>query len=371
VVYVDTRQHWGFSTETGEKIWGPTEPQNYLEVYQEAMAFIADGRYLCGTTSGTIYSYDVQTGQLQWTYNATDPFHTNPVGVNFPLRAPAAIVADGKLYGAYGEHSPNNPQPRGTTFFCLNLSTGKEMWSQYMNVASYSYTPLIGDSIIATLDSHDNRIYTIGKGPSATTVTASPKISTQGSTVLVEGRVTDISPGTEEYALTARFPDGVPAVNDASMSEWMRYVYNQFPRPTNSTGVEVIISVLDPNNNTYEVARTTSDSTGMFKATFTPPVPGAYTIIASFEGSNSYWASKSETAIAVSETKSSTSPAVNPTPTPGSSETTAPTQTAIPSPTQAVLPPTSAAPTTTYVVITAAVIIAVVAVAALALRRRH
>jgi len=374
VVYVDSRQHWGFSTDTGEKIWGPTEPQNYLEVYQEAMAFIADGRYLCGTTSGTIYSYDVATGQLQWTYNATDTFHTNPVGVNFPLRAPAAIVADGKLYGAYGEHSPNNPQPRGTTFFCVDLATGKEIWSQYMNVASYSYTPLIGDSIIATLDCHDNRIYAIGKGPTDTSVAASPKTSTLGNTVLVEGRITDISPGTDEYALTARFPDGIPAVADASMSEWMRYVYNQFPRPTNATGVEVVISVLDPNNNSYEVARTTSDASGMYKASFIPPVPGEYTIIASFAGSNSYWPSQSETAIAVSDAPSA-SPTVPATPAPSGTEgttepATTPTQTTSASPSSIVQPPTSTTPTTTYIAIVAAVLVIVVAVAALVLRKR-
>ncbi len=374
VVYVDTRQHWGFSTETGEYIWGPTEPQNYLEVYQEAMAIIADGRYLCGTTSGTIYSYDVATGELQWTYNATDPFHTNPVGINFPLRAPAALVVDGKLYGGYGEHSPNNPQPRGTTFFCLDLETGKEIWSQYMNVASYSYTPLIGDSIIATLDSHDNRIYAIGKGPTATVVSASPKTSVQGDSVLVEGRVTDISPGTEEYALTARFPDGVPAVSDASMSEWMRYVYNQFPRPTNATGVEVVISVLDPNNNSYEVGRTTSDASGFFKVAFTPPVPGEYTVTASFAGSNSYWPSQTETAIAVSE-EPAAKPITTSTPPPTQTvtpftPTPAPSQPVLPSPSEVPQPSTNATPTTTYIVISVAVIVVIAATAVTVLRRR-
>jgi outer membrane protein assembly factor BamB len=301
VVNVDTRQHWGFSTTKGEYLWGPIKQDNYLEIYQEAMAIIVDGRYLCGSTSGIISCFNVTTGEFLWNYAAKDVYHSNPVGVNFPLRAPAAIVVDGKIYGGYGEHSPNDPLPRGAPFFCIDLETGKEIWLQYMSVASYSYTPLIGDSIIATLNVYDNRIYAIGKGPSATTVTASPKVSVNGNSVLVEGMVTDVSPGTNEYALAARFPNGVPATADESMSEWMRYVYMQFPRPTNATGVEVVLSVLDPNNNTYEVGRTTSDASGMFSCAFTPEVAGKYTIIASFAGSKSYYGSFAETAINVEE----------------------------------------------------------------------
>jgi hypothetical protein len=39
----------------------------------------------------------------------------------------------------------------------------------------------------------------------------------------------------------------------------------------------------------------------MYKLMFTPEVPGEYTVIASFEGSESYWPSYAETAIGVSE----------------------------------------------------------------------
>jgi hypothetical protein len=40
---------------------------------------------------------------------------------------------------------------------------------------------------------------------------------------------------------------------------------------------------------------TFSDATGQFDFTFTPPVPGTYAITASFGGSNSYFASSSQT----------------------------------------------------------------------------
>src|SRR3972149_9616597 len=108
---------------------------------------------------------------------------------------------------------------------------------------------VIGDSIIATMDTYDQRVYAIGKGPTAVTTTASPKVSVEGSSVLIEGTVTDISPSTNDAALQMRFPSGVAAVSDESMTPWMLYVYKQFERPTNATGVTVTIDVIAANGN--------------------------------------------------------------------------------------------------------------------------
>ena len=79
------------------------------------------------------------------------------------------------------------------------------------------------------------------------------------------------------------------------------YVYHQHEKPNNAMGVEVVVSVLDPNNNLYEVGRTRSDATGTYKLTFDPPVPGEYTVISTFPGSKSYWPSVAETAIVVED----------------------------------------------------------------------
>jgi hypothetical protein len=73
--------------------------------------------------------------------------------------------------------------------------------------------------------------------------------------------------------------------------------------------------VLDPNNNFYEVGRATSDANGMYSVAFMPEVPGKYTIIAAFAGSESYWGSSAETAINVEEAPAAT-PAPTPTPAP-------------------------------------------------------
>ena len=125
----------------------------------------------------------------------------------------------------------------------------------------------------------------------------------------------DVSPGTRDSVVAMRFPNGVPAVSDADMGEWMKYVYAQFERPADVVGVEVVLSVLDPNNNSYEVGRATSDGDGFFKLSFTPEVPGEYTVIASFDGSESFYGSFAKTAINVEEAPAS-SP--EPTPTPAS-----------------------------------------------------
>ena len=70
-----------------------------------------------------------------------------------------------------------------------------------------------------------------------------------GNSVTIKGTVTDISAGTKQTVQAANFPNGVPAVSDASMSQWMEYVYMQKSKPMNTTGVPVTLSVVDANGN--------------------------------------------------------------------------------------------------------------------------
>jgi hypothetical protein len=166
----------------------------------------------------------------------------------------------------------------------------------------------MGDSVIATMDTYDQRVWAIGKGPSAMTVSAPDLATTLGSPVLIKGQITDVSPGTKSSELSLRFSNGVPAVSDASMSEWMLYVYKQFPKPTNATGVEVTISAVDSNGNYRELGKTTSSSDGFFSLPWTPDIAGQYKVYASFGGSESYYPSHAETAFIVAE-KPDTTPA--------------------------------------------------------------
>ena len=143
------------------------------------------------------------------------------------------------------------------------------------------------------MDSYDQRVYAIGKGPSATTVETPDIAVAKGSTVKIEGRITDISPGTNDYSITSRFPDGVPAVSDASMGDWMKHLYMQFASPTNVEGVPVKIEIIDPNGQYLWIGTAVSDSNGNYAYTFIPQDTGLYMIMATFDGSSAYYGSHS------------------------------------------------------------------------------
>jgi outer membrane protein assembly factor BamB len=312
----ETRQHYGFSLDTGQYMWGPTEPQYYLDSLDDtgsAARAIAYGRLYCASVSGIVYCYNATTGDRLWEYDVADPY-TEILWANNWWQKPLFISGD-KIYCGHNEHSANQPLPRGAPMICLNATTGDVIWraNGLFRQTRWGGRAIMGDSVIATMDTYDQRVYGIGKGPSATTVTAAPGVSVEGTSVIVTGMVTDISPGTEDYKLTARFPNGVPAVSDANMSDWMLYVYKQFAKPADILGVDVTLTVLDPNGNAYPVGTATSDDSGFYSCTFVPEVPGKYTIFASFDGSEAYFGSYAETAINVD---AAPEPTPTPTPTP-------------------------------------------------------
>jgi hypothetical protein len=313
----ELRKHYGFSLEDGSYQW-ETDSEIWLDIYGwgnvEHTWYFAYGKLYSVGVGGIVYAYDLETGDTAWTYDMTDPYNEPVTGNNW--WGWITNIADGKVYIGTVEHSAEMPLPRGGPFICLNATSGDVIWrvNGMFRQTRWGGCAVMGDSIIATMDTYDQRIYAIGKGPSATAVTASPKISLHGSNVLVEGMVTDISAGTKDDALTARFPNGVPAVSDANMSAWMLYVYKQFEKPADTIGVEVIVSVLDPNTNCYEVARATTDESGYFGCTFEPEVPGFYKIIATFEGSGAYYASYAETFVNVEEAPVVTEPTPSPAP---------------------------------------------------------
>ena len=123
------------------------------------------------------------------------------------------------------------------------------------------------------------------------TVTAPNVGVTTATPIMIQGTVTDISAGSKQEAQAANFPNGLPCISDESQSAWMEYVYMQQPRPTNATGVPVSINVVDSNGNYRTIGTTTSDGSGRFTLTWTPDISGDYTVIASFAGSESYYAS--------------------------------------------------------------------------------
>ena len=168
---------------------------------------------------------------------------------------------------------------------------------------------IVADGFYVYLNCYDMKVYSIGKGPSALTVEAPMTSFDLGKSVIIRGTVTDISAGTKQPEQAARFPQGVPAMSDDSQTGWMEYIYMQKPRPTDAIGVPVQISVVDANGNYRDIGTATSDQSGMYSFTWKPDIEGTYTVIATFQGSESYWPSWSESSFVVDPAPATPTPA--------------------------------------------------------------
>jgi hypothetical protein len=319
--YKETGQWVGYNLRTGIRMWTSTADIHALDYYGNdfggsSVAYLAYGNLYYSGHAGIVYCYDATTGDLLWTYGNGGEGNSTSAGAQMAYgRYPTMIeaIGNGIVYTSVIEHTVNTPIYKGARTRAINATDGTEVYT--LSDYGSSWTQAIADGFTTFMNGYDNRIYSVGRGPSVTTVIVQNDMTTYGEKVLVKGSVMDISAGTKQDEQAARFPNGVPAVSDESMSDWMEYVYQQRPRPTDTVGVEVVVSVVDPNNNCYEVGRTTSDSSGGFKLMFTPEVPGEYTVIATFDGSKAYWPSFAQTYLGVEE-----APAATPEPTP----TTAP-----------------------------------------------
>ncbi len=307
MTYFETGQRLAYSLADGKLVWGPSDrAQNGFQYYSSREGLPAYGNLYVSGYGGVVYCYSMSNGTLLWTYgngvgaNSTATGDNTAWG-NYPTHI--AGFADGIVYTMSGEHSPNTPLYRGYMARAIDSFTGQELWALPDWSASglgTSMAPIaIADGYMAFANAYDGQVYVVGKGPSNTNVNIQTNVIPQGNNVLIQGSVMDISAGTTQKQQAADFPNGVPAVSDASQTGWMQYVYQQGPCPTNVTGVTVTLTTIDPNGNSFVIGTTTTDANGMFAKAYTPDVPGTYTVIATFAGSNSYWQSSSETAFNV------------------------------------------------------------------------
>jgi hypothetical protein len=302
---------WGYSLTTGQMLWGPVQLQGGGDSAVWRDGEIAYGKVYIFDLGGYVNAIDLATGKVAWTFYAGNagydtPFESYPIfGYN------RHTISDGKLFLSEGcmYTVPLHPAYR----LAINCTDGTLVW-KVLQYSSTTSAP-VGDGYLISWNSFDNQIYSFGKGPTATTISASPKVTASGSSILIEGTVMDTSGGTSQDIITTRFPEGLPAVSDDSMSAWMEYAYMQQNRPTNATGVPVALSVIDGNGNYRTVGTAVSDSDGYYSFNWMPDVPGKYTVYATFAGSESYFASHAVSAFAVDPAVSvSTTPAPTPVP---------------------------------------------------------
>ncbi len=293
----------GYSVYTGEKVWGPStaysNPFDSL-ANDDVFAQSAYGILYHQTIAG-IHAHNMTNGKNMW------DFYPESSGANFPGLTTYPFetnnlytVADGKVIAGTG-NSHGAPLYRGTSLYVLDAYTGEKVWS--IN-GYYQGTMPVDDGYLLAFNAYDNQLYCFNKGQTATTVTTEPFIN-DAAQILIKGTVTDQSPGQTCLGIPAA---GTPAISDTSMSAWMEYLYMQQPKPDNATGVPVTLSYIDPNNNIYTIGTTTSDMTGQYSYTFAPDVPGTYKVIATFDGTDSYYSSSAQTIMSFEQPATTTQP---------------------------------------------------------------
>jgi len=279
----ETRQIYVYSVSTGEQKWVSKPRESQWGMYMQGINF-AYGKCYCIGYDGMIYAYDAKTGKELWTWGPVSSGLETPYGV-YPLYG-GTVAADHKLIVSNGEHSANSPLYRGERMYVVDADNGTTLWS----IDGWYQQPCVAEGIVVAPNGYDGQIYCFGKGPSATTVNAPSVGVTTATPITISGTVTDVSAGASQSAVAKNFPNGLPCVSDESQSQWMSYVYQQQTLPLNATGVPVTLNVIDSNGNFRKIGTATTNG-GTYAFTWTPDIPGSYQIIASFDGSNSYYPS--------------------------------------------------------------------------------
>jgi hypothetical protein len=283
---------------TSEKMDAPWDA-NSFGAYDTTSAY---GMFYRTAYSG-VYAFDWDTGKIVWKYEmpAVSPFETpyiNENGTTVMSFNGVAYAADGKIYTINTEHTPTQPITRGWKLNCINATTGEGIFDVMLTGSMGG----IADGYMCISESYTGTMYMLGKGKSETTVTAPDLVVPQGEGVVIKGTVLDLSPAQT----------GTPCVSKESMSTQMEYLHKQMPigglwGNETITGVPVVLTAMDSNGNAITIDTvTTNGYYGTFSCEWTPPHEGAYEIIASFGGDESYGSSAASTGLVIGAAQETT-----------------------------------------------------------------
>lgn len=285
----DGGAHWvAYDVTDGQEIWRAPSgelPWGLLPAY----TFVYnDGVIFLGSYDGHVYAYNKDTGAQVWKSDYVGEEWETIYG-NQPFNG-MSVGADGKLYYTSDTTYRMMPRTRLHEMICIDEYTGKFIWRLPIGIEPTA----IADGYLLGADTENGMMYVIGKGKTETTVMASPKITAKGTSVLIEGTIMDMSPGAPN----------TPAVADEDMSMWMDYLYDQnatmLNDPPMPNGVSVKLTAIGSDGSVIDIGTTTTNGYyGTFAHPWTPPDEGTYEILASFEGSESYWSSGALTAVSV------------------------------------------------------------------------
>jgi len=289
---------------TGRKLWVSelsSHPWGIWGIYGVSSAY---GLIIYPQYDGVV-AYDWDTGKVVWRYQCQAPFPYETVysDDNYPFYQSIIRIADGVVYAANDEHSVSNPITRGWRLHAINATTGEGIW----NILGSMATGPIAEGYLAA-GSRDGYMYVFGKGKSQTTITAPDIIIPKGTGITIRGTVMDLSPAQPN----------TPCVSKDSMSLQMENIHMQMPIEGvlgngTITGVPVVLTAIDPNNNVIEIGTTTTNGYyGTYSYAWTPELEGKYQIIAAFAGDDSYGSSSASIDINIGATATTVAPTATP-----------------------------------------------------------
>jgi outer membrane protein assembly factor BamB len=281
---------YAYDVKTGALVWRTDVPG--ASFWSENYNSIGGGYVVCGNYDGKFHVFNATSGEQVWEYytgNCPWPGYKEWYGTWMVSGGSAPVGADGKVYAATGEHSNYEvAQLPGHFLYGLSLKTGDLLWKYPIRLGGHNGRPIIADGMLFTADGLTNQLHCFGKGPTSMELSLTATQIAKGEFTAITGKITDQSPGQP----------GTPAVSKESMDAWMAYLHGGFAKPAAGTikGVPVSFKAIALDGEVTELGTVVSDSMGYFAYKWTPPAKDeVYTIVATFEGDESYFGTQSET----------------------------------------------------------------------------
>jgi hypothetical protein len=243
-----------------------------------------------------VYAFSWDDGKIVWNYKALENYVPYETPYDEYSWHSSSFIADGCLIISNDEHTVTQPVTRGWKYYCLNATTGEKIWSiQAFNSDARFCAVGIGDGYLTLPDQYTGIQWSIGKGKSATTVSA-PDVSVPlGTAFTIKGSVLDMSPAQPN----------TPCVSKDSMTTQMEYLHMGMPiggiwGNETISGVPVSLIAIDEAGVVTDLGSvTTNGYYGTFEKAWTPSAEGTYQIVANFASDDSYGSSAAATAVTV------------------------------------------------------------------------